>query len=173
VFVSDNGGQLNVGANNGMLRDGKQSNYEGGLRIPAIFHWPGKIAAGRETAAIGVTMDLLPTLCQITGANPPISIDGQSLHRWLLEPAAPQAAREVYFVRREGGQRYCGLTIEALRQGDWKLVHNLPTQEFELFNLKSDPRETEDLAGQQPARLRTMMNALMLHIQEAGKVPWQ
>ena len=92
---------------------------------------------------------------------------------WLLQPATPQAPREIYFVRREGGLQYCGLTIEALRQGDWKLVHNFPTHSFELFNLQQDPFETNDLAEQNKAKLRSMAQALMLHIQRGGLVPWQ
>lgn len=173
VFVSDNGGQVDVGANNGGLRDGKQSNYEGGLRIPAIVRWNGHIPAGSETDAIGVTMDLMPTLCELVGTETPPAIDGVPLTTWLADPSATQPERELYFVRREGGARYCGLTIEALRRGNWKLVHNLPTQPFELFNLANDPLEEHNLAKTQPAKLREMISALMLHIQRGGAVPWQ
>ena len=62
VFTSDNGGQLDVGANNGPLRDGKQSMYEGGLRVPAIVRWPGETQAGSETEVRAMTMDLFPTV---------------------------------------------------------------------------------------------------------------
>ncbi len=173
VFVSDNGGQLSVGANNGDLRDGKQSMYEGGLRVPAIFNWPGKIPAGSHASAIGVTMDLLPTIGTAAGTAIPDSIDGLPLNRWIEQPDLPQAEREVYFVRREGGLRYAGLTIEALRQGDWKLVHNLPTKRFELYQLQDDPREQTDLASTRPAQFRRMMQTLQHHIQRGGRVPWQ
>ncbi len=173
VFVSDNGGDLNAGANNGALRNGKGSKYEGGLRIPAIFHRPGRIDAGQTCDRIGVTMDLLPTLCSIAGADWPESIDGVPLDPWLARPEAPQPDREIYFVRREGGLAYCGLTIEALRHGDWKLVHNFPTQQFELYNLAEDPLEQNDLARSEAQRLRQMKSRLMRHIQAAGRVPWQ
>ena len=173
VFVSDNGGQLSVGADNGGLRSGKQSNYEGGLRIPAIFHWPGHIKAGTECSAIGATMDLLPTIASLTEAQSPEDIDGVSLMPWLSDATTGQASREIYFVRREGGKNYCGLTIEALRKGEWKLVHNLPTQPFELYNLSEDPLEENNLAASNPAKVREMMNAIMLHIQAGGQVPWQ
>lgn len=118
-------------------------------------------------------MDLLPTVCKVAGATVPPTIDGQSLLPWLYHPENEPAEREVYFVRREGGMEYCGLTIEALRQGPWKLVHNLPTQPFELFNLQTDPSEQEDLAQQNPQKLRSMKQALMKHIQRGGQVPWQ
>ena len=173
VFVSDNGGQLDAGANNGPLRDGKQSNYEGGLRIPAIFHWKNRIESGSRCASIGVTMDLLPTLCKIAGAATPSMIDGLDLNPWLNNPVQPQPAREVYFVRREGGFLYCGLTIEALRSEQWKLVHNFPTQGFELFDLEADPGETNDLSMSNPSQLRIMLNKLMPHIQNGGRVNWQ
>lgn len=173
LFVSDNGGQLNVGANNGPFRDGKQSNYEGGLRIPAIFSWPSEIPSGQTCQAIGVTMDLLPTICEIIEVPMPEKIDGQSLLPWMLDPKKPQDQREIYYVRREGGTRYAGLTIEALRQGDWKLVHNLPTAEFELFNLAQDPYEQVDLSQKNPAKFRQMLSDLQPHIQRGGQVPWQ
>ncbi|RMF39833.1 MAG: N-acetylgalactosamine 6-sulfate sulfatase [Planctomycetota bacterium] len=173
VFVSDNGGDLNAGANNGPLRHGKGSKYEGGLRVPAIFHWPGHIAGGQTCTAVGVTMDLLPTLCSIAGADCPDSIDGMPLNRWLADAQAASPPREIYFVRREGGMAYCGLTIEALRHGDWKLVHNLPTQQFELFDLAADPLEQHDRAAAAPQRLRELKSLLMRHIQAGGRVPWQ
>ncbi|GAB5403431.1 MAG: hypothetical protein Aurels2KO_16620 [Aureliella sp.] len=173
IFVSDNGGQLNVGADNGPLRGGKQSKYEGGIRVPAIVKWTGKIPAGSSTDAIGVTMDLMPTICQALQLERPSSIDGKSLMPWLTNPAKAPGQREVYYVRREGGPAYCGLTIEALRKGDWKLVHNLPTEPMQLFNLAKDPYETTDLASTNRKQMREMMNTLMKHIQAAGQVPWQ
>lgn len=173
VFVSDNGGQVSVGADNGALRDGKGTKYEGGLRVPAIFHRTGSIEPGTECAALGATMDLLPSICEMSGIDLPQDLDGLPLNTWFADPDAAQDQREIYFVRREGGTQFSGLTIEALRQGDWKLVHNLPTQAFELFNLRTDPGEQRDLAKQQPAKLRSMISALMLHIQRGGAVPWQ
>ena len=173
VFVSDNGGQLSVGADNGNLRDGKQSNYEGGLRVPAIFCRPNVIQPSIQENALGVTMDLVPTICDLVGVTPPEDIDGLSLKSWIADPDSKQPEREIYFVRREGGTKYAGLTIEALRKGDWKLVHNLPTQEFELYNLKKDPVEKVNLAGKEGQKFRSMMSSLMLHIQAAGQVPWQ
>ncbi len=173
MFVSDNGGQLNVGANNGPLRGGKQSKYEGGIRVPAIIKWSGRIPAGSSTDAIGVTMDLMPTICQALEIETPPGIDGRSLMPWLADPTTASEPREVYYVRREGGAAYCGLTIEALRKGDWKLVHNLPTEPMQLFNLAEDPYETTDLSSTNRPKMREMMNALMKHIQAAGQVPWQ
>ncbi|MCA9190341.1 MAG: sulfatase-like hydrolase/transferase [Planctomycetales bacterium] len=173
VFVSDNGGQSEVGAQNGPLRGGKQSMYEGGLRIPAIVNWPGHVAPGSECHRIGVTMDLLPSICECAGGIAPPEIDGMSLTPWINEPTQVQAEREIYYTRREGGPQYAGLSIEALRQGDWKLVHNFPTQAFELFNLAKDPQEQVDLSNVEPQKLRQLIARLQHHIQRGAQVPWQ
>ncbi len=118
-------------------------------------------------------MDLMPTICQALEIETPPGIDGRSLMPWLADPTTASEPREVYYVRREGGAAYCGLTIEALRKGDWKLVHNLPTEPMQLFNLAEDPYETTDLSSTNRPKMREMMNALMKHIQAAGQVPWQ
>lgn len=199
VFLSDNGGQLNVGANNGSLRDGKQSMYEGGLRIPGClrvpgFPWskgfptsdsstpdsskpdsskPGPNLVGASTDAICMTADLLPTLVELAGGRAIGNIDGRSLTGLLSNPDQTWSDRELYFVRREGGRRYSGLTIEALLQGNLKLVHNLPTQEFELFDLSVDPGETTDLSELRPKEVANLLRRLQFHLQRGGAVAWQ
>lgn len=173
VFTSDNGGQINVGANNGPLRDGKQSMYEGGLRIPGCILVPGRTEPGSSTDAVAATMDFLPTIVEAVGGEVQGKLDGISLLPWLDQNDAPQADRELYFVRREGGLRYSGLTIQSVLLGDYKLVHNLPTDSLELFDLKEDPAETTDLAQKRPKVFREMIARLQLHVQRGGQVPWQ
>ncbi|MFK8111200.1 MAG: sulfatase-like hydrolase/transferase [Rubripirellula sp.] len=173
VFTSDNGGQVNVGANNGPLRDGKQSMYEGGLRIPGSIRVPGRTVPGSSTDALCTTADFFPTLSEIAGGTPPAAIDGVSLGELLSSPEVEWPEREVYFVRREGGPRYSGLTIEAVLKGNLKLVHNLPTQKFELFDLDQDPSETTDLSTKQPKVFREMLLRLQQHVQRGGQTPWQ
>lgn len=181
VFTSDNGGQTNVGANNGPLRDGKGSMYEGGLRIPGCIQVPGKTSAGQSTGAMCATMDLMPTLIELAGGQVPTDIDGRSLVTLIdgigdgsiAKTADPWNDRELYFVRREGGQAYSGLTIESVRKGRHKLVHNFPTQSFELYDLVDDPLESQDLAKKQPKLLREMQSSVQRHIQRGGRVPWQ
>ena len=173
VFTSDNGGQLNVGANNGPLRDGKGSMYEGGLRIPGCIRVPGRTKSGTVSNAMCSTVDLLPTLAEIVGGAPPVGIDGESLGPLLASPDRLWPEREIYFVRREGGVRYAGMTIQAVRKGDDKIVHNLPTDQFELFDLAKDPKETTNLASKDPRLFRTMVGRLQYHGQRAGDVPWQ
>lgn len=173
VFTSDNGGQVNVGANNGPLRDGKQSMYEGGLRIPGSIRIPGRTRTATATDEICVTMDFAPTILEAVGAPSEGDFDGWSLTPLVENPQAELPPREVYFIRREGGQRYAGLTIEAVLREPFKLVHNLPTAEFELFNLEQDPQESNNLATSQPRQLREMISRLQVHLQRGGEVPWQ
>jgi arylsulfatase A-like enzyme len=172
-FTSDNGGQLNVGANNGPLRDGKQSMYEGGLRVPACAVWPGKIEAGSVSTGRWMTMDLLPTICEAAGAHVPEQVDGASLLPTLFGKQQPRRERDLFFHRREGGARYEGLTIAAVRRREWKLVRNSPFAPLELFNLKDDPREQHDVAGSQRQVFRELSSALRQQIQRGGAVPWQ
>ena len=146
VFSSDNGGQLNVGANNGATRDGKQSMYEGGLRVPTGVVWPGKIAPESHTKNIGLTMDLFPTICEAVGIDCDHKIDGVSLMPTLMGQQQDTAGRDLFFHRREGGQRYAGLTINAMRRGKWKLLQNSPFAPLELYDLDTDPLEANNLA---------------------------
>lgn len=176
VFTSDNGGQLNVGANNGGLKDGKQSMYEGGLRVPCIVRWPGKIRADSTTSSIGITSDWKWTLQSIgTGScweilsAPPEAIDLRSA---LFENADPNHKRTLYFCRREGGLRYGGKTIEAVIQNEWKLLQNSPFQNLELYNLNDDPFEQNELSDSNPGKVAELNKLLRFYIQQGGTVPW-
>ncbi|MBL6764439.1 MAG: sulfatase-like hydrolase/transferase [Verrucomicrobiae bacterium] len=173
IFSSDNGGQIEVGANNLPWRDGKQSMYEGGLRVAGIAKWPGHIKAGSETAHTAATMDILPTLAELTGATPPRPIDGKSFLPTLLGKAGQQKHDELYFCRREGNARYQGLTTQALRHGDWKILQNSPFAPIELYNLKNDPYETKDMANANRPVFNELTRRLRLHVQEGGRTPWQ
>lgn len=172
IFTSDNGGHLPDMANNGDLRDGKQSMYEGGLRVPMVAVWPGKIKAGSTSTQINTTMDVYPTLVELTGLDQRDDMDGRSFMNTLLGNESSES-RELYFVRREGGIRYGGKAYHALRLGDWKLLQNSPYQPLELYNLKDDPQEQNDLAKEQPEKVQELNRLLMKHIQAGGQVPWQ
>jgi len=175
IFSSDNGGQISVGANCLPWRDGKQSMYEGGLRVSTIAKWPGRIKAGSTTAHRGATMDIMPTLAELTGVPIKHKIDGLSFLPTLLGRKGQKQHEEIYFVRREGNQRYQGLTTQALRRGDWKVLQNSPFAPIEMYNLKDDPYETKNLANEKKHRgmFNQMTTRLRLHIQNGGRVPWQ
>ena len=173
IFTSDNGGLLNDGANNGPWRSGKTHMYEGGLRVPAVVRWPGRIQPASNTNRVAVSMDVFATSCEAAGVRPPADIDGVSFLPTLLGQPQPEAQRDLYFVRREGGLLYCGKTIEGLIRGDWKLVLDNPFAPLELYNLKRDPQETTDLAAKERAVVRDLTAALRKQIQRGGSVPWQ
>jgi len=173
-FTSDNGGQVDAGASVGPYRGTKGTMYEGGLRVPMAAMWPGHIAPGSRSNAVSAHMDIMPTICQVAGVAPPPDIDAISLIPVLTGKAKDLAAeRELYFVRREGGAPFFGLTSHALRRGDWKLVHNTPFSPLELYNLKDDPREQHDLTGSNTKIRNELTRQLQVLVQRAGSVPWE
>ena len=173
VFTSDNGGVLANGANNGPWRSEKGHVYDGGLRVPCAARWPGVIAPGSVTQRPALTMDWFATIAQAAGLTPPAGLDAVSLLPALRGQAQPEAERELYHVRREGGLGYLGLTIEAVRRGEWKLLHDSPCAPLELYNVARDPNETTNLVATEREVLKDMAAALRRHVQAGGRVAWQ
>jgi len=172
AFASDNGGSLPHGQRNDPWRDGKQSHYDGGLRVPFMVRWPGHVPPGSKSDYAGLVFDLFPTFLEAAGAERSAELDAVSLLP-VLQGGAINAPRDLYFVRREGGLRYGGKSYEALIRGQWKLLQNDPYSPLELYNLKTDPGENEDLAGTQKKVLNDLAAALRAHIQRGGATPWQ
>ncbi|HJN10462.1 MAG TPA: sulfatase [Pirellulaceae bacterium] len=173
IFTSDNGGQSSAGANNGPLRDGKQSMYEGGLKVPFGAVWPGHITANTRRATIAITMDLFPTICAAAQVPFDHTIDGRSILPALQGHETTDTPRDLFFHRREGGSRYAGLTINAMRRGPWKLLQNSPFAPLEMYNLDDDPGEENDLAKEQRRKFQELSAALRVQVQRGGAVPWQ
>jgi arylsulfatase A-like enzyme len=171
IFSSDNGGHLASGASNGNLRGGKQDMYEGGIKVPTCFVWKEKIKPGSSNNNLALTMDIYPTLCEITGIPVVQTIDGMSIYRTLLGEEQITNSRAVYFMRREGG-RYSGLCYYAVRQGQYKLVQNTPFEPMQLFNLETDPKEQIPLSSTSE-KFKDLRFKLSQHIRDAGNVPWQ
>ncbi len=173
VFTSDNGGLLRDGANNGPLRDGKQSVYEGGLRVPTTIVWNNHIVAGSSTNYKTMTMDLYPTLLEASSISLNHDVDGISFLQILLGKNMEDKERILYFTRREGGTNYGGLTIQAIQLNNWKLVQNSPFEPQELYNLKEDPFETFNLIESEPGQYNLLNDLIMKQIQAGGRIPWQ
>ena len=173
VFCSDNGGVLADGAHNGPWRSDKGHVYEGGLRVPGAARWPGVIAPGSLTERVTLTMDIFATACAVAGVPSPAGIDGVSFLPTLRGAPEPVVPRDLYFVRREGGPAYGGKTIEAFRRGDWKLLQDSPFAPLELYDLATDPRETNNLAAQRKEVFKELSAALRRQLQRGGTVPWQ
>jgi arylsulfatase A-like enzyme len=131
VFVSDNGGQgdkwqplVEFFEGNGPLRGTKGALYEGGIRVPLIARWPGRIKPGTTSDRLSGHQDLLPTFAEAAGAS---------------------AHDHLYW------EHYTGKgMVQAVRAGDWKLVQSKPGQPFELYDLAKDLGETRDLAAEHP-----------------------
>lgn len=134
VFTSDNGPWLPFathGGSAGLLRNGKGTTWEGGMRVPAIFWWPGTVTPAVRMD-IGATMDLLPTFCAFTGIQPPADrkMDGYDLSAVLSGKSSECPRREMFYWR--SGELY------ALRSGPWKMHLVID----DAFSLKSKRRET-------------------------------
>ena len=153
IFSSDNGPHMEGGADpdffdsNGPWRGYKRDVYEGGIRVPMIVAWPDHIKPGTETDFMCSFWDLMPTLRELTGTGVAEGLDGVSLLP-LLEGRKGQKEHEyLYFEFQELGGR------QAVREGPWKLVHmavRSANPYYELYNLDTDPGETEDVAELYP-----------------------
>lgn len=172
VFSADNGGSLPHGQNNDPWRDGKQSHYDGGLRVPFMVRWPGHIQAGSRSDYAGLNFDVFPTFLELTGTTLRSGLDAVSLVPVLIGKDVV-TERSLYFVRREGGATYGGKSYEALIRGDWKLMQNDPFSPLELYNLKNDPQEKTNLRMKAPKIFNELSSELRQHIQRGGSVPWQ
>ena len=171
IFTSDNGGSIPHAQRNGKLRGGKQDHWEGGIRVPTCVVWPKKIPS-KQTNAIGMTMDLLPTLCEIGGAKINEPVDGTSLTDVLLNDGEGESDRTLIWVRREGNRRYQGRAYYAIRQGPWKMEQSSPFEPMQLVNLHEDPYEQNPKPAQGKIA-NDLQRKLMLHLQRAGRVRWQ
>ena len=139
IFTSDNGGAPRHGASNAPLRGSKGTTWEGGMRVPCIMRWPGVIPAGTECSEVATAMDVLPTFAGLAGREPPTDrlIDGKDIRPLMLGEPDAASPYEVFHYYREH-------ELQAVRTGEWKL-HLLSG---ELYNLREDVGEAEDVAEQ-------------------------
>ena len=137
LFTSDNGGSIRHGSRNTPLRGGKGSTFEGGMRVPTIAWWPGKIPAGTESSEMVSTMDILPTLTMLAGGNVPNDrkLDGHDIWPILSGKKDAKTPYDVFYFFR-------GLKLQAVRTGPWKMH----LAKGELYNLDSDIGETKNVA---------------------------
>ena len=175
VFTTDNGPWLAFGnhaGNAGPLREGKGTTFEGGMRVPCIMRWPGRIPAGTECDATAGTIDLLPTMAEMIGGElPSHTIDGRSIVKLMTGEGSQESPHEYYCY-------FHNTHLQAIRSGDWKLhfrhyYHTIVKPghggnhgtaknsiiEMSLFNLKDDIGEKNNVAEKYPhvvARLRGM-----------------
>ena len=182
VFTSDNGPWLIKGADGGSalpLRGGKGSTWEGGVRVPTIAWWPGKIAPGSVCDAVAGTIDLLPTAVALAGGTVPAQpvIDGRDLSP-LLFGKTKESQREAHYY-------FAGYNIQAVRQGPWKLAIAAQPRSMgqntdpdasgnapRLYNLDQEISEQTNLAAKHPevvAKLQSLAAKMTAEI--GGKEP--
>ena len=156
-FTSDNGPVTSVGGTTGGLRGLKRSSHEGGIRVPGIVRWPGKIKAGTTSDIPVIGSDIFSTILDITGIDLPKdrTIDGVSM---LPAFEGKELKRPVpLFWRTHVSKADDRL---ALRIGNWKIVSNDTMDKFLLFDIQKDWKEENDLASKMPEKLQEMKKVL-------------
>lgn len=134
------------------FRGTKGTLYEGGLRVPFVARWPGKIAPGCVSQHLGYFPDVLPTLAEIAGARAPDDIDGISI--------LPELVGEAAAGRKQPQHDYLYWEINgwtAIRQGNWRAVRPRPNAAWELYDVSADPSESHDLAAAKPEILEKLV----------------
>lgn len=163
IFTSDNGPH-NEGRNDlarfhpsGPFRGIKRSLYEGGVRVPFIAAWPGRIAGGRTTTQVAYAGDMMATFSELTNQALPAGLDSISILPTLLDRPGQQTHEYLYFEFYEQGGR------QSVRFGDWKAIREpMKTGPVQIFDLSRDPSEAADLAAARPdivARAAAYMDA--------------
>ena len=174
IFTSDNGPWLSYGGHAGLqggLKEGKGTSWEGGIRVPALFTWPGKIPAGKVQDQAAMTIDILPTLAKLTDSKlPDLKIDGQDIWNLVQGEKGDLRPYYAYYNRNE---------LQAVIYGQWKLVfpHTYRTipegtsmrndgipvkysqiklEKTQLFDLSKDKGETTDISAQNPEMLKLL-----------------
>ncbi len=158
VFTSDNGPTFNGGTDSaffesaGAFRGLKTMVYEGGIRVPMVARWPGRIPAGTVSAHASAFEDYMPTFAEMAGVERPAGIDGLSMLPALQGRANEQKPREYLYWEFQGKQ--------VVRQGDWKGIRNAATGAFDLYDLEKDVGEKANVAAVHPdivARIEGVM----------------
>jgi arylsulfatase A-like enzyme len=175
VFMSDNGGNLSamfageldvskikLPSDNGPYRGGKGMLYEGGTRVAALANWPGRIKPGNVDGVIHM-VDMFPTLASLAGAPTVKSkpLDGMNVWPVISEGKTSPRTEVVYNVETFRG---------AVRKGDWKLVWRTPLPSaLELYNIKEDPSEKNNVAAQHPEMVRQLQQRIEELAREMAK----
>ncbi len=164
IFTSDNGpspphNELELFDSNGPLRGRKGELYEGGVRVPFIARWTGKIEPGSKSAEPVAFWDLLPTFADLAGVAPAVALDGVSITPVLRGDGGLGPERTLYWEHPGGDLEK---VYQAVRVGDWKGVRQSEGAPLEVYNLADDLGETRDVSGDHPEivqRLEAAMTA--------------
>jgi arylsulfatase A-like enzyme len=168
LFTSDNGSRVaGEGGSNRPLRGAKGDTWEGGMRVPLIARWPGRVPAGTTSARLITALDLLPTLAGLAGVQPTgATIDGLNLSSALLDDEPPASERVEFFY-------YLHDQLEAVRVERWKLHVRKDEAELQaLFDLETDVGETTDVSAWHPdivADLRARLDGMAAELGDSAR----
>jgi arylsulfatase A-like enzyme len=167
-FTSDNGGLMGI-TSNAPLHAGKGWPYEGGIREPVIVRWPKVVKPGSLSHEPVTSVDYFPTICEAAGVPLPQdrAIDGVSLLEHLKSNGADKLDREAIFWHFP---HYRGKIVpySIVRAGDWKLIKRYEGKTFELFNLKDDLSEENDLSEKMPEKVKELDTKLSKWLQTSN-----
>ncbi len=179
IFMSDNGGNSENKSKGGVLhtqnaplREGKGSCYEGGIRIPLMMYWPGKTSAGAKVDIPVIAEDMYPTILSIAGIKDYSTVqelDGKDLVPLITTGSGIDAERELLFHFPHQWKPYQLNDIDylsSMRKGDWKIVYRHRTGELELYNLKKDLSERNNLAKSERKKLKELATAMSDKLRE-------
>jgi arylsulfatase A-like enzyme len=159
LFTSDNGPHREGGHNPAFFRDSgplrgiKRDLYEGGIRVPFIAHWAGRIKPGQVSDQQAAFWDILPTCADLVGAKRPANLDGISLVPAMTGQGKMEGRGVLYWEFHERGY------YRAIRRGDWKAIKKNDSA-LELYDLSKDIGETKNIASEQPAMVKELESVL-------------
>ena len=159
IYTSDNGPwKLKEGRGGSAhpLRGYKFQTYEGGMRVPCIMSWKGKIPSGTVCDEIGATIDLLPTFANLAGAKIPDDriIDGKNIWPIISGKKGARSPHDIYYY-------YKGNRLESARQGKWKVRRSgKKSQTVELYDLDNDITESKNLSQKNPELIQTILKKM-------------
>lgn len=179
IFFSDNGG-YGPATDMNPLYGYKGTYYEGGIRVPLAIRWPGKITAGQSSEALVTGVDIYPTLCEIMGTSLPAqTFDGESILP-IAQGGKPDPERAIFwhfpaylqsYAQTAAEQRdvlFRSRPVSVVRRGDWKLHHFYEDDAYELYNLREDIGETNNLAKLQPGTTKRLSRLLKGWLKDTG-----
>ena len=174
-FTSDNGAAAATWTDyfrsSGPLRGAKRTFYEGGIRVPMIARWPGRIESGSQSNHQWGFHDILPTFVELAGGPSPESTDGISVVPTLLGEGRQREHDYLYWELprhdRRTGDFHEEVPAQALRMGNWKAVRPRPNGKLELYDLDADPGESRNLAADRPEVLAKVRR----HLENARTPP--
>ena len=153
IFMTDHGGDSNYGGSNIPYRNGKATLFEGGIRVPCLMRWPGKIKPNTSSKAVTSALDIFPTLAKLAGADSPDGLDGKDIGAILFgENNTPK--RELFWELGQHSELNRGQWL-ALRDGNWKYIQT-PNEGEWLFNIGQDPYERHNLISMKPDRFQKL-----------------